>query len=66
MNINKECIISILIVLAQIMMCIFTVPAVLSVLVGIFIVGVVLIAVGLMILPGLLMYELSEWLNKFV
>lgn len=66
MSIKKECIISILIVLAQTMMCIFTVPAVLSVLVGIFIVGVVLIAVGLMILPGLLMYELSEWLNKFV
>lgn len=66
MSVKKEFIISILIVLAQIMMCIFTVPAVLSILVGIFIVGVVLIAVGLTILPGLLMYELSEWLNKFL
>ena len=66
MSIKKESIIAILIVLAQVMMCIFTVPAVLSVLVGIFIVGVVLIAVGLIMLPGYLMYELYEWLNKFV
>lgn len=66
MRVKKESIISVLIILAQIVMCIFIVPAVLSILVGIFIVGVVLIAVGLTILPGLLMYELSEWLNKFV
>lgn len=60
----KEFFIKALIDLALIVMCIFTVPAVLSVLVGIFIVGVIVIAVGLMILPGLLMYELSEWLKK--
>jgi hypothetical protein len=66
MSIKKESIISILIVLAQTLMCIFTVPAVLSVLVGGCILTVVAIAVGLMILPGYLMYELYEWLNKFV
>lgn len=66
MSVTKESIISILIVLVQALMCIFTVPAVLSVLVGGCILTVVAIAVGLIMLPVYLMYELYEWLNKFV
>lgn len=62
----KKIFICILIILVQALMCIFTVPFVLSVLVGGCILAMVAIAVGLMILPGYLMYELYEWLNKFV
>lgn len=62
----KEIFIKALIVLVQALMCIFTVPFVLSVLVGGCILTVVAIAVGLIMLPGYLMCELNEWLNKFV
>lgn len=62
----KKIFICILIILVQTLMCIFTVPFVLSVLVGGCILAVVAIAIGLIMLPGYLMCKLNEWLNNFL